>query len=72
MGLKMKIKNEKSFYCAEFVKHVLDKAKIKTELPDLVKPEDFKQIKNMKLEYDGLLKFYKYYPKMILIKSKAK
>ena len=72
VGIKMKIKNEKSFYCAEFVKHVLDKAKIKTELPDLVKPEDFKQIKNMKLEYDGLLKFYKYYPKMILIKSKAK
>ena len=29
-------------------------------LPDLVKPEDFKLIKNLKLEYDGLLKFYKY------------
>lgn len=29
-------------------------------LPDLVKPEDFKLIKNLKLEYDGFLKFYKY------------
>lgn len=59
VGFKIKIKSDKSFYCAEFVKYALDKAKIKTELPDLVKPEDFKQIKNLKLEYNGLLKFYK-------------
>lgn len=59
VGFRMKIRKENSFYCAEFVKYVLDKAKIQTSLPELVKPEDFKQIGNIKLEYDGLLKLYK-------------
>ena len=58
VGFKIKIRADKSFYCAEFVKYALDKAKINTELPELVKPEDFKKIKNLKLEYYGLLKFY--------------
>ena len=66
VGFKIKIRSDKSFYCAEFVKHVLEEANIETMLPDLVKPEDFKLIKNLKLEYDGLLKFYKYNPTMIL------
>ena len=61
VGFKIKIRADKSFYCAEFVKHVLEEANIETMLPDLVKPEDFKLIKNLKLEYDGLLKFYKYH-----------
>lgn len=60
VGFKIKIKSDKSFYCAEFVKYVLDEAKIEVKLPDLIKPEDFKQIKNLNVEYDGLLKFYKY------------
>lgn len=58
VGFNIKIKSERAFYCAEFVKHVLDKASIKTELPDLVKPEDFKLIKNLKPEYDGFLRLY--------------
>lgn len=66
VGFKIKIKAEKSFYCAEFVKYVLEEAKIETKLPELIKPEDFKQIKNLQLEYDGLLKFYKYQHIMIL------
>ena len=37
---------------------MLDEAKIKTELPDLVKPEDFKLIKDLQLEYDGFLRLY--------------
>lgn len=60
VGFKIKIRADKSFYCAEFVKHVLEEANIETMLPDLVKPEDFKLIKNLRLEYDGFLKFYKY------------
>ena len=59
IGFKIKIRVEKSFYCAEFVKYVLEEAEIKTELPDLVKPEDFKKIKKLKNEYDGLLRYYK-------------
>lgn len=58
VGLKIKIRGNKSFYCAEFVKHVLDEAEIKTELPELVRPEDFKLIKNIKVEYDGYLRLY--------------
>ena len=48
---------------------VLEKANIETMLPDLVKPKDFKLIKNLKVEYDGLLKFYKYQPTMILVED---
>lgn len=66
VGFKIKIKADKSFYCAEFVKYVLEESSIETKLPELIKPEDFKQIKNLKLEYDGLLKFYKYQPTTIL------
>lgn len=70
VGFKKKIRSNKSFYCAEFVKYALDKAKIETNLPDLVKPENFKEIKNIKLEYDGLLKFYRLNKHLIEEKDK--
>lgn len=66
VGFKIKIRADKSFYCAEFVKYVLEEARIEEKLPELIKPEDFKQIKNLELEYDGLFKFYKYNPTRIL------
>ena len=59
VGFNKKIIADKSFYCAEFVKYVLDQAEIETSLPELVRPESFKKIENLKEEYDGLLKFYK-------------
>lgn len=59
VGFKIKIRGVKSFYCAEFVKYVLDQADIKTKLPELVRPEDFKLIKNIKVEYDGFLRLYR-------------
>ena len=68
VGFKIKIRADKSFYCAEFVKHVLEEANIETKLPDLVKPEDFKQIKNLKLEYDGYLRKYEINKSVIEIK----
>ena len=58
VGFKIKIKFNQSFYCAEFVKYTLDKANIPNKLPDLVKPEDFKDIKNLDLEYSGKLSKY--------------
>lgn len=58
VGFKIRIKSDKAFYCAEFVKYALEKAGVKTDLPDLVRPENFKDIENIKLEYEGLLKFY--------------
>lgn len=68
VGFKIKIRSDKSFYCAEFVKYVLEQAKIQTALPDLVKPEDFKQIKNLKPEYDGYLRKYRISKPILTIK----
>lgn len=58
-GFRKKIKWDKSFYCAEFVKYLLDEAKVKTNLPEVPKPEDFKKMENLKEIYNGLLKQYK-------------
>ena len=49
---------QKSFYCAEFVKYVMEKADIKSDLPDIVKPEDFKNINESHEIYGGLLRKY--------------
>lgn len=51
-----KIKEENSFYCAEFVKYVIENAGIKTILPELVKPEDFKYLLKKEEVYNGFLK----------------
>lgn len=61
MAINLKFRREKSFYCAEFVKYVLEKSKINEELPDLVKPEDFKDMKGLCIEYSGILKEYNSY-----------
>lgn len=57
-GFNKKIERENSFYCAEFVKYVLKQAKINLELPDIIKPEDFKNIKELHQIYNGLLREY--------------
>ncbi len=57
-GFRKKITREKSFYCAEFVKHILEKADINTGLPEVAKPEDFKKIENLQQIYNGFLKKY--------------
>lgn len=67
VGLKIKIRAKKSFYCAEFVKYLFDEADIETSLPELVRPESFKQINDLKQEYDGLLKLYKFNDKEQII-----
>lgn len=59
VGINKRIKITNSFYCAEFVKYIMDKAKINTGLPDIVKPEDFKKIKKIEEIYKGLLRTYK-------------
>lgn len=57
-GIHKKIKFVDSFYCAEFVKYAIEIAGIKTSLPDVIKPEDFKLLENIKLVYEGCLKDY--------------
>ncbi|MCI8833571.1 MAG: hypothetical protein HFJ19_05200 [Clostridia bacterium] len=58
VGIHKKIKKEHSFYCAEFIKYVLENAGIKTELPEIVRPEDFKNIYGLQEIYSGLLRKY--------------
>lgn len=60
VSVKVKFNSEKSFYCAEFVKYVLEESGIIKDLPKLIKPEDFKQIENKRVVYEGLLRKYKY------------
>ena len=58
-GFNRKRKQEKTYYCAEFVKTVLDKSGVDvSNLPEVIKPENFKDLKDAKLIYKGLLKEY--------------
>lgn len=60
VGLNIKIQSENSFYCAEFIKYLIEKSNIDIELPDLVRPDCFKSIYGSKEIYNGLLKNYTY------------
>lgn len=59
-GFNIKVTGKQSFYCAEFVKHVLETAKVKVDLPQIIKPEHFKNINGLNLIYNGKLKNYKW------------
>lgn len=61
VAINLKIRREKSFYCAEFVKYVLDKSEIDNTLPEIIKPEDFKDIKDLDIVYSGILREYNSY-----------
>ena len=41
-----------------FVKYVLEQSQIVCDLPDIVKPEDFKEINNLNVVYTGSLREY--------------
>ena len=58
VGFHKKIQAKHSFYCAEFVKYILEIAEIKTNLPQIVRPEDFKHIEGYTVIYRGKLKKY--------------
>lgn len=60
VGFNKKIKKEYSFYCAEFVKYIFEKSKIKIELPEIVRPEDFRNIYGLQEIYEGLLSKYQF------------
>lgn len=59
-GINKNVNRDKTYYCAEFVKYLLEKSSISTNgLPKVVKPENFKDLKGVKLIYKGLFKTYK-------------
>lgn len=60
-GFNMKTKGNNTYYCAEFVKHILEVGKVDiSNIPEVIKPEHFKMIKDGNLVYKGLLSMYKY------------
>lgn len=57
-AIHLKIEQENKFYCAEFIKYLLEECKIETELPDLITPEHFLYLKNTYPVYSGKLQEY--------------
>ena len=58
-SINMQYKRKNYFYCSEFVKYLIENAGIEMQLPELVRPIDFKYVDNLKLEYEGFLRNYK-------------
>ena len=61
VSINKKIVRKNTFYCAEFVKHILKVSGVTevNELPTIIRPENFKELQCIRLEYEGLLKKYK-------------
>lgn len=58
-GVNVSRTKEDSFYCAEFVRYALEAGGVDTsKLPEIIKPENFKNLDNVKLIYKGLLREY--------------
>ena len=55
-GINYKYQKKNTFYCAEFVKYLTNQANIELNLPDIVKPMDFRYKNNF--VYKGLLRKY--------------
>lgn len=60
IGVKFnkRIQQNNKFYCAEFVKYIIDTADIDLDLPDIIKPSDFDNINNKTKIYEGILRNY--------------
>ena len=59
VSINKRIKKENYLYCAEFVKLVLEEAKIANNLPEIIKPEHFLTLPHKSI-YKGLLREYRY------------
>lgn len=59
VAVNYKYRKDNYFYCAEFVKYLFDSAGIKNDIPELVKPMDFEDVKKLRLVYEGMLSEYK-------------
>lgn len=57
-SVNIRLKRKNYFYCAEFVKYILESQNIEANLPDIIKPNDFTNLENIKLIYEGKLRKY--------------
>ena len=60
VSIHKKYQKKDTFYCAEFVKYVLEKSLNKKILPDIIKPMDFLKLENIEQIYEGYLRKYRY------------
>lgn len=60
VSIHKKYQKEDTFYCAEFVKYVLEKSLNKKLLPEIIKPMDFLNLENIEQIYEGHLRKYQY------------
>ncbi len=58
VAMHLKIKRNKCFYCAEFIKYIVDNCDLQIKLPELVKPNDFENIEGSQVVYYGKLSEY--------------
>ena len=58
VSINKKYQKQDSFYCAEFVKYILEKCFNKKLLPEIIKPMDFLELDNIELIYEGLFSKY--------------
>ena len=60
VSINKKYQKQDTFYCAEFVKYILETSFKEKLLPEIIKPMDFIQLDNVELIYEGLLSKYKF------------
>lgn len=58
VSIHKKYQKENSFYCAEFVKYVIENSLYEKGLPEIITPMDLIRLKNMNLIYEGLFNNY--------------
>lgn len=66
-GFDKKLNRKNCFYCAEFVKYIIEKSKVETNLPRIITPSDFHDLKNSTVIYQGKLKTFNLYLKKLAI-----
>ena len=49
------LNRDRCFYCAEFVKYLMEKSNVSRDLPYVIKPEDFTKLPNIRVIYEGRL-----------------
>lgn len=56
--INKRLNRENCFYCAEFVKYILESSNLNVELPNVIKPDDFRQLDGLSIIYEGKLNKY--------------
>lgn len=60
VSINKKYQKPDTFYCAEFVKYILETSLNKKILPEIIKPMDFLELDNIELVYEGVFSKYEH------------